>query len=188
MFTEAAAQARQWGELLGGTFQVSVNKSSAQFAAHAQRLSWAAHMRQLGQAGNSVSVEFMEGVLTNVSEAAGDELASLHQAGIELAVDHFGAGASSIATLKKFDVDYLEIDRSFLPDIGADAGKKTILETMIAMAHRLGLRVIAEGVETAKQRDWLREADADYAQGFLFSEPVPAEQFSALLGGGQARH
>ncbi|WGG51434.1 putative bifunctional diguanylate cyclase/phosphodiesterase [Rugamonas sp. DEMB1] len=188
VFTEAAAQARRWGELLGGSFQVSVNKSSAQFAAHAQRLSWAAHMRQLGQAGNSVSVEFMEGVLTNVSEAAGDELASLHQAGIELAVDHFGAGASSIATLKKFDVDYLKIDRSFLHDMAADAGKQTILETMIAMAHRLGLRVIAEGVETAKQRDWLREAGADYAQGFLFSEPVPAEQFSALLGGGQARH
>ena len=188
VFTEAVAQAKRWGELLGGTFQVSVNKSQAQFQAHARRMNWAAHLRQQGLAGNSVSVEIMEGVLANVSAEAGDELASLHQAGIELAVDHFGAGASSIATLKKFAVDYLKIDRSFIHDMGVDAGKKTILETIIGMAHKLGLKVIAEGVETAKQRDWLREAGSDYAQGFLFSEPVPVEQFTALLSGGPTRH
>jgi len=91
--------------------------------------------------------------------------------------------------LNKFDVDYLKIDQSFVQDMATDASR-TIAETIIVMAHKLGLKVIAEGVETVEQRDWLRDAGSDYAQGFLFSESVPAEQFTNLLKAGQslARH
>ncbi|HJW57507.1 MAG TPA: EAL domain-containing protein, partial [Burkholderiaceae bacterium] len=78
---------------------------------------------------------------------------------------------------------YLKIDQSFVKDAAVNSVSRTIAETIIVMAHKLGLKVIAEGVETAEQRDWLKHAGSDYAQGFLFSEPVAPEQFETLLDG-----
>jgi EAL domain-containing protein (putative c-di-GMP-specific phosphodiesterase class I) len=80
--------------------------------------------------------------------------------------------------LKKFDVDYLKIDQSFVQGMAGNGSSKTIAETIIVMAHKLGLKVVAEGVETTEQRDWLKSAGCDYAQGFLFAPPLPPQEFA----------
>jgi hypothetical protein len=89
--------------------------------------------------------------------------------------------------LQKFEIDYLKIDQSFIRDITSNAAHRTIAETMILMAHKLGLKAIAEGVETQEQLDILKEAGCDYGQGFLFSPPLPPEQFEKMLPRGKAR-
>src|SRR5690606_11484505 len=115
-----------------------------------------------------MSVEVTEGVLLHASAMVIEKLSNLQKAGIDLAIDHFGTGYSSMAHLKKFDVDYLKIDQSFVQDSTNDASNRIIAETVIVMAHKLRLRVVGEGVETVEQRDWLRAAGCDYAQGYLF--------------------
>jgi len=99
-------------------------------------------------------------------------LSSLQQAGIQLTIDDFGTGYSTMSYLKKFKVDYLKIDQSFVHGT-ATTDSRIFAETIIVMGHKLGLKIIAEGVETPEQRDWLRSAGCDYAQGYLFSQPVP---------------
>ena len=96
-------------------------------------------------------------------------------------IDDFGTGYSSLSYLKRFDIDYLKIDRSFVNNLETDANNMALSEAIIVMAHKLGLKVIAEGIETEGQRKLLADAGCDYGQGFLFSQPVPPEQFEKLL-------
>ncbi len=183
VFMQATAWCKRWSEQRGAPFQISINKSPVQFAPNEKTINWGEHVRQLGLARNSVAVEITESLLLNASSVTADKLLSLRDAGVEVAIDDFGTGYSSMAYLKKFDVDYLKVDQSFVRDTEGNATSRTIAETIIVMAHKLGLKVIAEGVETPQQRDWLREAGCDYAQGFLFSGPLPPEQFEQLLHG-----
>ena len=112
-----------------------------------------------------------------------DKLDALRRAGVQLAVDDFGTAYAALAYLKKYAVDYLKIDPSFIQHIEDAAGgaNRSFAETLILMAHRLGVKVIAEGGESAVQRDWLKAAGCDYAQGYLFSEPLAGAEFEALL-------
>ena len=126
-------------------------------------------------------MEIIEDGLMNATALSNAKLQDLKQAGIELAIDDFGTGFSSMAYVHKFDVNYLKIDQSLVSVILSDVNSQTIAETAIVLAHKLGLKVIAEGVETPEQKDWLKTAGSDFAQGFLFSKPVPAEQFIKLL-------
>ena len=102
-------------------------------------------------------------------------------AGIQVAIDDFGTGYSSLAYLKKFDIDYLKIDRSFVSNLAPDSADYALCEAIVVMAHKLGLKVIAEGVETTQQRDLLINIGCDFAQGYLFSRPVTAQAFEELL-------
>ena len=181
VFMQAAMWSKRWTERMGALFQVSVNKSPVQFMARKHPLNWARHLRDLGVAWNGISVEITEGVLFNTSETTADQLLGMRDAGIQVAIDDFGTGYSSMAYLKKFDVDYLKIDQSFVRGTAANSSSRTIAETIIVMAHKLGLQVIAEGIETQEQRDWLAQAGCDYGQGFLFSEAVPAEEFERII-------
>jgi EAL domain-containing protein (putative c-di-GMP-specific phosphodiesterase class I) len=104
------------------------------------------------------------------------------EAGIQVALDDFGTGYSSLAYLKKFDIDYLKIDRAFVRNLESDPDDRALCEAIIAMAHKLGLKVIAEGVETPAQRDFLATAGCDHAQGYLFSRAVPAADLEAAMG------
>lgn len=184
VFIEAAKQAKACMELLGEPFQISINKSPIQFMAHPSGANWVEQLKHLGLACDSISIEITEGVLLNATTISVSKLKSLQEAGFELAIDDFGTGYSSMSYLNKFDVDYLKIDQSFVQNLETDVSSRTIAETIIVMAHKLGLKVIAEGVETNEQLDWLKAAGSDYAQGFLFSEAIPAQQFTQLLEAG----
>jgi len=127
-----------------------------------------------------------EGTLENASPMVVEKLKALHDAGIRLAIDRFGTGCSSMARLKEFGVDYLKMDKSLVHGALASADRRTVAEAAIVMAHMLGLKVIAEGVESVEQRDWLRAAGCDYAQGYYFSDAVPPRDFANLLR--QNRH
>jgi diguanylate cyclase (GGDEF)-like protein/PAS domain S-box-containing protein len=183
VFEQAASCLRRWRVGLDIPLQIGINRSPVQFLSRSRQVNWSANLTQLGLSGDSISVEITEGLLLNTSASVAAELLEYRDAGIQVAIDDFGTGYSSMAYLKKFDIDYLKIDRSFVRDMVVDAGSRTIAESIIAMAHKLGLQVIAEGVETVEQRALLAAAGCDFAQGYLFSKPVPQDDFERLLTG-----
>jgi EAL domain-containing protein (putative c-di-GMP-specific phosphodiesterase class I) len=132
-----------------------------------------------GMPGKSVAIEITEGLLLDAE--LNEKLLTFRDAGIGISIDDFGTGYSSLAYLKRFDIDYLKIDRSFVQNLGFDADNQALCEAMVMLAHKLGLKVIAEGVETTDQRDFLVAVGCDFAQGFLYSEPVPSDQFEARV-------
>ncbi len=132
-------------------------------------------------AANSISVEITEGVLFKTSPVTEQHLLEMRGAGIQVAIDDFGTGYSSMAYLKKFDVDYLKIDHSFVRATEPNDQSRTIAKTIIAMAHQLGLKVIAEGIETPEQCDWLTRLGCDFGQGFLFSRPISPHHFERFI-------
>ena len=142
---------------------------------------WSRRLTALGLPGSAIAVEITEGLLLDASPSIAQQLAHYREAGMQVSIDDFGTGYSSMAYLKKFDIDYLKVDRSFVMDMESNAGARTITEAIIGMAHKLGLHVIAEGIETAGQLALLKAAGCDYGQGYLFSKPLPAEEFEAAF-------
>jgi diguanylate cyclase (GGDEF)-like protein/PAS domain S-box-containing protein len=183
VFMESAKWAKRWESQFASDFQVSVNKSPVQFRTENLHYSakWSEHLQALGLPGGNMVVEITEGLLLNAEINVTDELLRLRDEGIQVAIDDFGTGYSSLSYLKKFDIDYLKIDRSFVYNLETDRDNMALSEAIIVMAHKLGLKVIAEGVETDGQRSLLAAAGCDFAQGYLFSEPVPPEAFERLL-------
>lgn len=100
-----------------------------------------------------------------------------------MAIDDFGTGYSSLSYLKEFDIDYLKIDQSFVRNLGPETNDLALCEAIIVMAHKLGFKVIAEGVETSAQHDLLAAAGCDYGQGYLYSRPLPPDEFEQWLAG-----
>ncbi len=163
------------------TLKVAVNKSPSQFSRRHLEHDWLQYLKALGIPASNLVVEITEGLLLDASPQVSDKLLEYRDAGIQVAIDDFGTGYSSMAYLQKFDIDYLKIDQSFVRDIPAHKGNCTIAETIIVMAHKLGLKVIAEGIETQAQCDFLTQAGCDYGQGYFYSCPVPADQVEHLL-------
>jgi diguanylate cyclase (GGDEF)-like protein/PAS domain S-box-containing protein len=183
VFRQAAIHVKEWQQRLGRTIQVSINKSPLQF----ERLiepSWSQQLIDLGLEGNSITVEITEGSLLSKSQRLKEQLLEYRHAGIEVSIDDFGTGFSALSYLHRFDIDYLKIDRSFIMDLAENEAHSALTEAIIVMAHKLRIRTIAEGVETAQQRDMLQRFGCDYAQGFLYSPPLPCEEFEQLLGRG----
>jgi EAL domain-containing protein (putative c-di-GMP-specific phosphodiesterase class I) len=181
---DAVGRACQWSDLLGAPFQVSVNKSPVEFLDRTMMKADDPDLLMLTAAGDRVAVEITEGVMLNEAASVREKLNLLQRAGVQFAIDDFGIGYSSMSYLKKFRVDFLKIDQSFVKDMMSSHESQVFAETIVLMAHRLGLKVIAEGVETCEQRDWLKTAGCDYAQGFLYSEAVSAGRFRDLLVAG----
>ena len=129
----------------------------------------------------SLAIEITEGLLLNAELNVTEKLLASRDAGIQVALDDFGTGYSSLSYLKKFDIDYLKIDQSFVHNLVDDPDDQALCEAIVVMAHKLGLKVIAEGVETEQQRDLLAAYGCDYAQGWLYSKAVPVGEFEALL-------
>ena len=163
--------------------QISVNVSPVQFKVGNSIFAeeWLQQLQKLGLSGKNIVIEITEGLLLNAESDILTKLLKLRDAGIQVAIDDFGTGYSSLSYLKKFDIDYLKIDRSFVSNLETDPNDRALSEAIIVMAHTLGLKVIAEGVETEGQHSLLAAAGCDYAQGYLFSKPVPPEEFEALL-------
>jgi EAL domain-containing protein (putative c-di-GMP-specific phosphodiesterase class I) len=134
-----------------------------------------------------LQLEITEGAMaTNGTSSTDRRLRNLKRMGVQLAIDDFGLGYSSLSYLKRFPVDFLKIDRSFIAGLGGesngDSTKDTeITKAMIELTHALGLRVIAEGVETSEQLARLRNMECDFAQGNYFSEPLPSEALADIL-------
>jgi diguanylate cyclase (GGDEF)-like protein/PAS domain S-box-containing protein len=184
VFQEALRQATCWRARIDSQFQVSVNLSPAQFHDHGidgetwlDRLPALPHEAEAGE----IVMEITEGLLLEVSPDVKERLLSFRDAGIQVAIDDFGTGYSSLSYLRKFDIDYLKIDQSFVLKMQAGSDDLALCEAIVMMGHKLGIKVIAEGVETAEQRDLLAAAGCDYGQGYLFSRPDTAEALDALL-------
>ena len=181
VFKQAVQCSKHWQSDLGKQVQISINASPVQFQSTEQGFNWLKHLQMLDLLGSNVVVEITEGLLLNASSMVADKLFAYRDAGIQVAIDDFGTGYSSMQYLKKFHIDYLKIDQSFVQEMVHDASDQAIVKSIIAMAHELGLEVIAEGIETAEQREWLLEAGCDYGQGYLFSKPVTADVFEDLI-------
>jgi len=182
VFYQAAALAARWHASHKVGFQFSINKSPVQFKdANSEYKQWFEHLRELGLPGHCLTVEITEGLLMDAGSAIEEQLLAFRDAGVQVAIDDFGIGYSSLSYLKRFHIDYLKIDQSFVRDLEADPDDLALCEAIIVMAHRLGIKVIAEGIETEKQRDLLLAAGCDYGQGFLFARPLPADELDAFL-------
>jgi diguanylate cyclase (GGDEF)-like protein len=182
VFREAAQQVRRLRAMHHPEFQISVNKSPVQFRNDERYFrEWLPHLQQLGLPGQSMTIEITEGLLLDATAGVQSKLLDLRDAGIQVALDDFGTGYSSLSYLKKFDIDYIKIDRSFVHNLSATSDDMALCEAIIVMAHKLGLKVIAEGIETSTQRHLLAAAGCDYGQGHLFTRPLPPQEFEALL-------
>jgi EAL domain-containing protein (putative c-di-GMP-specific phosphodiesterase class I) len=182
VFRESARWVQRWRQECHAEFQVSLNQSPLEFQREGSAYQgWLQHLQSLALPGQSLVVEITEGLLLDASSAVSNRLLQLRDAGIQVALDDFGTGYSSLSYLKKFDIDYLKIDRSFTRNLAPDSSDMALSEAIIVMAHKLDLKVIAEGVETPEQRDLLAAAGCDYGQGYLFAKPMPAAQFDAFL-------
>lgn len=170
--------------IIWGGFQISVNKSPVQFhreGSSSTHFHWLDHLQELGLPAQSIAVEITEGLLMEANATTIGQLIAFRDAGVEVSLDDFGTGYSALSYLKKFDIDYLKIDQSFVKNLTQDSSDLVLCEAIIVMAHKLGIKVIAEGIETAEQRDLLAAASCDYGQGYLWSKPVPPDEFEKLL-------
>jgi diguanylate cyclase (GGDEF)-like protein len=177
----ACAQAVAWQRAGLPPVHVSVNLSARQFADEGLLTDITAALAASGLAPQWLELELTESMVMQDAERAATLLAAIKKMHVRLAIDDFGVGYSSLAHLKRFPIDTLKVDRSFIRDIPRDAEDKAITEAIIAMGKSLRLTVVAEGVETPEQESFLKEHDCDEMQGFYFSKPVPADQFAELL-------
>ncbi|HEX7651052.1 MAG TPA: EAL domain-containing protein, partial [Noviherbaspirillum sp.] len=185
---EACRQLKEWHELGFDELTIAVNLSPRQFfqpdflgmvrdVLHQSRLS-----------AGSLDLEITEGMLMQRTEDNVATLKQLSGMGVKLSVDDFGTGYSSLAYLQRFPVDALKIDRSFISGIDQDRNHTALVGAIISMAHSLHLNVLAEGVETPEQIRFLQSHGCRSAQGFYYSEPVPAGEFTTLLRKQQRQH
>jgi len=182
VFYESMRWTKRWRTLCNPVLQISVNKSPIQFYKDGdEHAVWLAHLRDIDLPGQGLVIEITEGLLLDSNKSINGALLTLRNSDIQVSIDDFGTGYSSLSYLKKFDIDYLKIDQSFVRHLETDHNDLVLCEAIIVMAHKLGIKVIAEGVETERQRDMLVAAGCDYAQGYLYSRPIPAEEFEELL-------
>jgi EAL domain-containing protein (putative c-di-GMP-specific phosphodiesterase class I) len=184
VFNEVAVQAKQWLKVCHPQFQISINQSPLEFKDYEHKLEkWFNFMDELGLPGQNIVIEITEGLLMEASVKISHTLLALRDKGIQVALDDFGTGYSAMAYLKKFDIDYIKIDQSFVRNLAPDSDDYALCEAMIVMAHKLGIKVIAEGVKTQQQCQLLKEINCDYGQGYFWSPPVTALVFETLLTG-----
>ena len=178
----ACRQARRWADGSFGPLQVAVNISARQFREEGLTETINGCLREGGLDPRCLELEVTESLIMEDPETSRDMLERLKsEKGIRVSIDDFGTGYSSLSYLKLFPLDLLKIDKSFVRDIPDDPDDAAIVSAMIGLSHNLGLKVLAEGVETREQLKFLCERGCDQAQGYLFSHPLPAEDLTALL-------
>jgi EAL domain-containing protein (putative c-di-GMP-specific phosphodiesterase class I) len=175
------AQLGQWQQRSGrlGDLSLSVNLSARQLTDGSLLGLVSEALGQAGVSAGSLWLEITETALMSDVKAASVALRELRGLGLHLAVDDFGTGYSSLTYLKRFPVEAIKVDKSFVAGLGIDAEDSTIVDAVVKLGHSLNLQVVAEGVETPLQLARLRELGCDRAQGFLFGRPRPAELVEA---------
>jgi len=183
---EACTQARAWVDAGLPAVSMAVNVSAMQFQ-HEEFLKGVFDiLKETGFDPHYLEVEVTESALMKRAEVTALVLQILRAGGVKVAIDDFGTGYSSLSYLRKFPLDALKIDQSFVRQITTTPEETTIVSAIISMAQSLNLRIVAEGVETAEELAFLEARECEEAQGYYFSKPVPAEQFAALLAAQQA--
>jgi diguanylate cyclase (GGDEF)-like protein/PAS domain S-box-containing protein len=181
---EACKQARVWEHAGLPAATMAVNISAMEFRDEHFLEGVFAILRETGLDPRSLELELTEGVLMKRAECTESILEALRASGVHLAVDDFGTGYSSLSYLRKFPIDALKIDQSFIRQITTAPNDTAIVTAMISMGRSLKLRVVAEGVETQEELAFLQAHQCDEAQGYYFSRPVPPDQFATLLEAG----
>ncbi len=182
VFHTAARTVREWREQIDPAFQISVNKSPLQFQSKLRQASdWVNYLRSVELAPNAIAVEITEGLLLDASEWVQQQLLATSKSGMNLSLDDFGTGYSALSYLHHYDIDFLKIDQSFVRELHAGSKNHTLCKAIIRMAHELGIKVIAEGIESTLQRDLLMDADCDFGQGYLFAKPLQQQDFLAWV-------
>ncbi len=177
----ACKQNKAWQENGFKTIPVSVNMSSRLFQQKDFITTLSRILHESGIRPQDLILEITESTLMQTSETVFTALRELTEMGVRLTIDDFGTGYSSLSYLKRFPIHAIKIDRSFVREIPTDPGDAAIARAIISMAHSLRLKVIAEGVETEEQLDFLRKQRCNEIQGYLFSQPLPPEEISKLL-------
>jgi diguanylate cyclase (GGDEF)-like protein/PAS domain S-box-containing protein len=177
----ACSQGVAWQKQGLPPLHIAVNLSARQFADDDLVGDIAQALKSTGLPPHLLELELTESMVVQNSERAGRVLREIKAMGVRLAIDDFGVGYSSLTHLKRFPIDTLKVDRSFIRDVPKDAEDKAITEAIIAMGKSLNLTVVAEGVETQEQQAFLKEHACDEMQGFFFSKPIPGEAFAELL-------
>nr|WP_325170166.1 EAL domain-containing protein [Noviherbaspirillum pedocola] len=187
VFRQAAQWRLRWEAIAPAGFQIGVNVSPAQFRLDdALPERWIRHCEALGLPRSSLVIEITEGLLLEAGEQSKERLGAFHAAGMQIALDDFGTGYSGLSYLRSFDIDYIKIDQAFVRDMHRNRSDEMLSEAIVAMAHKLGIKVVAEGIEEPAHRELLARAGCDYGQGYLLSRPLTPESFEALLRDGYA--
>jgi EAL domain-containing protein (putative c-di-GMP-specific phosphodiesterase class I) len=182
----ACQQAQRWRVEAPTPIRVAVNLSARQFDDERLVAEIGRALAESGLPAGLLELEITESMMMEHPERAAETLRAIKAMGVHFSIDDFGTGYSSLARLKKFPIDSVKIDRSFIRDIAVDPDDAAITAAVIAMAHSLRLRVVAEGVETPAQVRFLRERGCDEIQGFYFSRPAPAAAIAVFAERHQA--
>jgi len=177
----ACAEASVWQEMGWPGLGISVNLSRRQLQRNLSQDDVRQVLVETGLPAHLLAFEITESLIMDDTDHALSWFKAIKDMGISLSIDDFGTGYSSLGYLKHFPVDVVKIDRSFVSDLDVAGGDVALIEGIIALAHSLGLRVVAEGVETTEQLEFLRSHKCDLAQGYLFSKPLAAEDFRTLM-------
>jgi EAL domain-containing protein (putative c-di-GMP-specific phosphodiesterase class I) len=177
----ACRQVVDFHRISGKWLPVSINVSPRQFYQRKLVSEIEAVLAKTGLPPQCLEIEITEGTLIEQTSSFVDILKNLKSLGVKVAIDDFGTGYSSMSYLKHFPIDNLKIDKSFVWELEQDAANQAILKAIVALGHNLGLNVIAEGVETESQRDFLMSIGCDEMQGYLYSKPLPLDAIERLI-------
>jgi EAL domain-containing protein (putative c-di-GMP-specific phosphodiesterase class I) len=178
---ESCLQARRWNDRYGIHVGVSVNVSSVQFRQEDFVDVVLRVLEETGLAAGRLELEVTESVVMQGVESVIQKMRILNAKGIKVAIDDFGTGYSSLSYLRQFVADRLKIDRSFVCDLPDNPDAEAIVRAIVAMGRSLGLRVVAEGVETKAQAAFLQSIECDEGQGYLYAKPMVVNEFEAWL-------
>ena len=182
VFSQVCKKVKFWRSELCPNLQISINTSPVHYTDNERCITqWLDILLSSHIPPDAILLEITESLLMESTEYVSNKLFQFRQAGVDIALDDFGTGFSSISYLKRYPTDYLKIDKSFVHSMTQVSNDKVLCEAIIVMAKKLGIKVIAEGVETPEQHKILENMGCDFAQGYLFSYPLTAEQFTARL-------
>lgn len=182
VYERVLEQTRVWRQTLDADFELSINVSPAQFQYEGlDPTAWVQALQQYGLPGSAIAIEITERLLLEAEDESAARLQVFRDAGMQIALDDFGTGYSSLSYLKRFKVDVLKIDQSFVRNLSAGSEDLVLCQAIILMAHQLGMRVIAEGIETEEHHQLLLKAGCDYGQGYWYGRPMLAADLAARL-------
>lgn len=182
VFKQAAREVQKLQALGLPDFQISVNKSAWQFRDNGSNYEqWLDFLQELHLDANSIIIEVTENLLLDTANSVSERMLALQHAHMQISLDDFGTGYCSVAFLRRFDIDYIKIDPTFVSNLSNGTDGIVLCEAIIAMAHKLDIKVIAEGIETPQQLAALTAAGCDLGQGYLFSKPISAEELEKQI-------